>query len=270
MTRRWDVKIPMRDGVQLSADIYFPRDGDGPHPTLLARTPYDNQHAVYVRDAKYFAEHGYAVVLEDVRGRHDSEGEWVPFHNEGPDGYDTIEWIASRPWCTGRIGTFGGSYGGWVQWASAREKPPHLTAMASTAAAGAFMEELPWHNGVLMLTMLGWLNLAAGRSTQNPELVENWPEVFRHLPVRDMDAVLGRDLPTWREWVDHSSLDEYWKTLRLDDDFAHIDVPVLHITGWFDGDQPGALFLHSGMSDSEDQCLFSGPSATRGHCVPHP
>ena len=269
----WDVKVPMRDGVDLSADIYLPVGGAaGPYPAVLARTPYDNQHPVYVADARHLAEHGYVVVLQDVRGRGDSPGDWIPFRNEGPDGYDTVEWLASQPWCTGRVGTFGGSYSGWAQWALAREKPPSLHTMVSTAAAGAWMQELPWHNGVLMLVTLGWLNLAAGRSVQNPELIDDWPEVFRHLPVREMDAALGRDLNTWRDWVDHATLDDYWRELRLDDDFAHIDLPALHITGWYDADQPGALYFHHGMSSSstrsDDQFLVIGPWNHAGTRVP--
>ena len=274
MKHRWDVKIAMRDGVELSADIYFPSDGAdaGPYPAVLARTPYDNQHPVYVADARHLAEHGYVVILQDVRGRHDSHGEWVPFRNEGPDGYDTVEWIARQPWCTGRVGTFGGSYAGWTQWALAREKPPSLTTMVTTAAAGAWMQELPWHNGILMLVTLGWLNLAGGRSVQNAELIDDWPDIFRHLPLREMDTALGRDLPTWREWVDHPTFDDYWRELRLDDDFAHIDIPALHVTGWYDADQPGALFFHHGMSTSstraDDQFLVIGPWNHAGTRVP--
>ena len=270
----WDLKVAMRDGVELSADIYFPPGGAdaGPYPAVLARTPYDNQHPVYVADARYLADHGYVVVLQDVRGRNDSAGDWVPFRNEGPDGYDTVEWVAAQPWCTGRVGTWGGSYSGWTQWALAREKPPSLTTMVSSAAAGAWMQELPWHNGVLMLATLGWLNLAGGRTVQNAALVEDWPDIFRHLPVRDMDTALGRDLPTWRDWVDHTTLDDYWRELRLDDDFAHIDVPVLHVTGWYDADQPGALYFHRGMSASsmrsDDQYLVIGPWNHAGTRVP--
>jgi uncharacterized protein len=270
----WDVKVAMRDGVELSADIYFPAGGadGGPYPAVLARTPYDNQHPVYVADARHLADHGYAVVLQDVRGRHDSDGEWVPFRHEGPDGYDTVEWVAGQPWCTGRVGTWGGSYSGWSQWALAREKPPSLTTMVSSAAAGAWMQELPWHNGVLMLVTLGWLNLAGGRSVQNAALIEDWPDIFRHLPVREMDSALGRDLGTWRDWVDHPTLDDYWRELRLDDDFAHIDVPVLHVTGWYDADQPGALYFHAGMSTSstraDDQYVVIGPWNHAGTRVP--
>jgi putative CocE/NonD family hydrolase len=270
----WDVKVPMRDDVLLSTDIYFPSGGagGGPYPVVVARTPYDNLHPVYVAGAQYLAAHGYVAVVQDVRGRHDSDGDWVPFRNEGPDGYDTVEWVAAQPWCTGRVGTMGGSYGGWYQWALAREKPPHLTTMVSTAAGGAWMQELPFHNGVLMLVMLGWKNLVGGRTMQKPELITNWPAVFRHLPVREMDTLLGRRLDGWREWVDHPTLDDYWRAVRLDDDFAHIDVPVLHITGWFDDDQPGALYFHDGMCASssrvDDQAIVIGPWDHGGTRVP--
>ncbi len=270
----WNVPVRTRDGVALATDVYFPSGGSegGPYPAVLTRTPYDKQRDVLTQMARYLSEHGYVAVIQDVRGRHDSEGPWVPFRNEGPDGYDAVEWVASQPWCTGRVGTFGGSYGGWYQWALAREKPPHLTTMVSTASCGAWGEELPFHNGCLMLVMLGWLSLTGGRTMQDPTLVRDWPEVFRHLPVRTMDERLGRDLPTWREWLDHPTLDEYWRALRLDGDFSGIAVPALHITGWFDDDQPGALFLYRGMAGSspraQDQHLVIGPWDHGGTRVP--
>lgn len=272
--QRWNVAVPMRDGVVLRADIYFPPAGaeGGPYPVVLARTPYNKQNPVYVEGARYLAEHGYACVLQDTRGRHDSEGLWQPIINEGRDGYDSVEWCAAQPWSTGRIGTMGGSYGGWVQWSLAREKPPHLTTMVSTASCGAWLEELPFHNGCVMLVMVGWLNFVSGRVMQNPELIQNWPEVFRHLPLREMPQVLGRDLPLWEEWLDHLTLDEYWRELRLDDDFAHIETPVLHITGWWDDDQPGALAMYRGMTagspGAADQALVIGAWDHAGTRVP--
>jgi putative CocE/NonD family hydrolase len=264
----------MRDGTMLRADLYLPEGGieGGPYPTVLQRTPYNKQGPVYVEGARYLADRGYACVLQDVRGRHDSGGDWEPFVNEGADGYDTVEWCAAQPWSTGRVGTMGGSYGGWIQWALAREKPPHLTTMVSTATCGAWAEELPMHNGCVMLVMLGWLNLVSGRVVQNADLVPNWPEVYRHLPLREMPDALGRDGARWQEWLDHLSLDDYWRRLRLDDDFAHVDVPVLHITGWWDDDQPGAMHMYRGMTaDSPragDQSLVIGPWDHAGTRLP--
>jgi len=249
MHNLWDLRTPMRDGVELSSDLYLPPEGldGGPYPVVLMRTPYSNQQATYVRYARHLAKHGYAVAIQDVRGRHDSAGSFYPFRDEGPDGYDSIEWLARQDWCTGKIGMMGGSYAGWVQWAAARERPPHLTTLVSAAAAGRWNEELPYRNGIVMLVMFGWLHSVAARVQQTGADVD-WERVLRHLPLRTMDHALGRELPVWQDWLDHHTLDAYWQQMRLTaEDFAGIDVPVLHITGWYDGDQPGALFFYEGM-----------------------
>ena len=147
-----DVRVPMRDGVELSVDLYLPDAPGGARPAILQRTPYDNARRqnpkfYWVEVARYFASRGYAFVSQDVRGRGDSDGAWHPFINEAEDGYDTVEWIARQPWGNGRVGMMGGSYGGLVQWLAAREGPPHLTTLVSTAAAGRLMEELPYRHG---------------------------------------------------------------------------------------------------------------------------
>ncbi len=119
--------VPMRDGVRLYADVYRPA-AEGRWPTLVVRTPYgvqrDGVHAAMIR----FAQNGYAVLIQDVRGRYESEGKWDPFRHEAEDGYDTIEWAARQPWSNGKVATQGGSYLGHVQWRAASLKPPHLVA----------------------------------------------------------------------------------------------------------------------------------------------
>src|SRR5438874_671817 len=120
------VKVPMRDGVRLSADIYLP-EGSGPFPTVLMRTPYDNNADLMIQKGRRLASNGYACVIQDCRGRFDSEGEYYPMVNEGLDGYDTQEWIGKQSWCSGRIGMAGGSYVGWVQWTSAPHRSQYLT-----------------------------------------------------------------------------------------------------------------------------------------------
>jgi len=112
------VMIAMRDGVKLSSDFYFP-DVKGKFPTILIRTPYNNSTSRYDRYGKFYDSRGYAVVIQDCRGRYDSEGEWYPFVADGYDGYDTIEWIAKQPWSNGKVGMTGVSYMGFVQWAAA-------------------------------------------------------------------------------------------------------------------------------------------------------
>ena len=123
-----NVAIPMRDGVRLQADVRRPAES-GRFPTLVYRTPYGRKHAEGNGVVRKALERGYAVVLVDVRGRYGSAGTFVPYFNEGRDGYDTIEWAAAQPWSTGEIGTFGLSYPGAVQWLAAVESPPHLKAM---------------------------------------------------------------------------------------------------------------------------------------------
>ncbi len=255
----------MRDGVELSSDVYFPPEGidGGPYPVLLFRTPYGNQGAVPIQYAKYLSDHGYVVALQDVRGRHDSAGSFYPFNYEGPDGYDSVEWFAAQEWCTGKIGMFGGSYVGWVQWAAARELPPHLSALVSTAAAGKWGQELPYHNGMIYLPLIGWLHTVSGRIWNSSDGID-FQSVYKHRPLRTLDEAIGRPLPTMHDWLDHPYLDDYWKSVRLTaDDFAAIDLPVLHITGWYDGDQPGTLFFYDGMRAhspaADKQHLLIGP-----------
>src|SRR5438309_7384432 len=124
-----DVAVTMRDGVVLRADILRPQQ-EGRFPVLVYRTPYGKEFALKEYTTfQHAVERGYAVVVQDVRGRYASAGEFVPYQNEGHDGYDTIEWAARQPWSNGAIGTFGLSYPGAVQWLAAVETPPHLKAM---------------------------------------------------------------------------------------------------------------------------------------------
>src|SRR5882757_4712967 len=133
---RWAVKIPMRDGVELNATLYLPKSGNttpGRTPVIFTLTPYisDSYHA----RAAYFASHGYAFALVDVRGRGNSGGEFEPFANEPRDGHDAVEWLAKQPFCDGKVAMWGGSYAGFDQWATTKELPPHLTTIVPAAAA---------------------------------------------------------------------------------------------------------------------------------------
>src|SRR5438132_618494 len=126
-----EIRVPMRDGVHLALDLYLPAPDDEASvsklPTLLARTPYNKNGMV--AEARWFAAHGYAVVINDVRGRYASEGSWRMLLDDPHDGYDLVRWIGEQPWCNGRIGTFGTSYVGGTQHALACARPPHLTCM---------------------------------------------------------------------------------------------------------------------------------------------
>lgn len=264
----FDIRIPMRDGTELSADIYLP-EAEGSYPALVMRTPYDNTAERHLAMARFMAEHGYAFVFQDVRGRGDSDGKFIPFVNEGKDGFDTIEWVAAQPWCNGKIGTLGGSYLGTVQWLAAKERPPHLVTMVSSAPAGRWLQELPYMNGKILLDMLMWLDSVGGRTNQsvlqNPAMggVLDWKSLLLHSPTITADEIIGRTNTVWREWISHRTFDDYWRKLSLQGSFSQLNLPVLHITGWYDGDQPGALFYYNHMLKespaSDKQFLLSGP-----------
>jgi putative CocE/NonD family hydrolase len=246
------VLIPMRDGVKLAADVWLP-EAPGRYPVLLARTPYMKTGLGLHEWASFFASRGYVVAVQDTRGRGDSEGTFDPFFGEGRDGYDTIEWLAAQPWSNGRVGMLGPSYLGTAQWLAARERPPHLACIAPTAAAGRWFEELPYMGGAFSeLTALSWINEISGRIDQEANLEDaNWEKILAHRPLLTADTVLGRTMPLYREWLTHATTGPYWDRLRFTPkDFAAIDIPTLTMTGWYDGDQPGALFYWRGLMEN--------------------
>ncbi len=216
--------------------------------------------------ATYFAERGYAVVMQDVRGRGDSDGDFDFFFQEGEDGYDTIEWMAAQPWSNGDVCTAGVSYLGTDQWLAAREHPPSLKCMVATAAAGRWMHELPYYGGAWMMAWaLDWINSTSGRNMQSANAAGiDMDSVYWHRPLLTQDDEMGRDMPLFNDFLENSTMNEYWQRLHFTaDDFQGLDLPVLHVTGWFDGDQPGAMFYWDGMMAhspaADEQYLLSGP-----------
>ncbi|HEX6797539.1 MAG TPA: CocE/NonD family hydrolase [Ktedonobacterales bacterium] len=242
----FDVRVPMRDGVTLSADVTFPpgHTEGRRYPAILQRTPYLKAQPPVYDAGRYFAGKGYAFVALDVRGRGDSEGEWVPYRNDGRDGYDAIEWIAVQPWCSGKVGTLGASYPGRIQWLTALEQPPHLKAMVVLVTPSDPFVETP--TGVPSPMHISWEHYTSGHVLQPTETV-NWSAVHEHLPLLTMDEAIGRSLPGWREQVRHALLDEYWEPLRYQNAFERVRVPVLHISGWYDDEQIGTPLNFAGM-----------------------
>src|SRR5690348_14849919 len=147
------VMVTMRDGVRLATDVYRPARGGAPvsgrFPAILERTPYDRGAPRFAVQARLFAEHGYVVLIQDVRGRGGSEGEWYAFAHEAPDGYDMIEWVAAQPWCSGKVGTMGTSYMAATQSAAATLNPPHLAAMFITEGPSNYYHCSMRQNGAL-------------------------------------------------------------------------------------------------------------------------
>ena len=230
---RLDVKVPMRDGVNLSADIYLPR-ASGKFPTMLMRTPYSNNDAGSVEKARSFANSGYVCVVQDTRGRWDSDGEHYPFTHDGEDGYDTQEWIGRQEWSSGKIGMAGGSYVALVQWQSAPHRSEHLTCMVPRAICPDFFSGLVYPGGALQLNVaLSWGMRTNARTGQSIDY-HNWTEVFSTLPVVDMAEKAGRDLGFWRDWIEHSTYDDYWKAIDVEGRWDEIAAPAFNMGGWFD------------------------------------
>jgi putative CocE/NonD family hydrolase len=263
----FDARIPMRDGVELSADVYLPHDGNV-QPAIVTRTPYDNADPGLVKTAEYFAAHGYAFVSCDVRGRGDSDGRFRPFRGERADGYDTVEWVAEQAWCNGKVAMMGASYACSTQWWAACESPPHLVTIASTAVSGRLIQS-PQLRGKLHLQFLLWLQRVGGRTMQpgvpagdgGPSI--DWPAVLTHVPLRDADLALGRCNSAWEEWMAGRKDRQSWHSDSHFHDFAEVRLPVLHVTGWYDGSLTGELEMYEGMlrqsAAADEQYLLIGP-----------
>src|SRR6266536_3423600 len=239
----FDQHIRMRDGIELAADVYRP-DVSGKYDCILNRTPYLKNGESALEFGRYFAQHGYAFVAEDVRGRGDSQGTFVPYRAEGRDGYDSVEWCAAQPWSTGRVGTIGGSYNGKTQWLTAVEQPPHLVTMiALTSPSDPFVE---WPTGEPIPMDISWYFYTSGHVVQNDQAVD-WEPLLRHLPLLTMDEAAGRSMPNWRELFDHSPADQYWEAERYQNKFERVRASVLHISGWYDDEQVGTPLNYLGM-----------------------
>lgn len=242
-----NVKIPMRDGINLATDIYRP-DAEGRFPAILVRLPYGKTEAYCEMPAygRFFAKRGYVFVVQDVRGKYDSEGVPYPFDNEPDDGYMTQKWITTQPWSNGKIGTFGYSYYGYTQWASAPLRNPNLKAMVTITTATDLYGEWNYINGAFFLNaVLGWLYSCWGsRATLfhdvKPDLI---PINLKHLPLITADEAAGQAVPCYKDVIKHPNRDSYWKGKSNDYPFNQVAVPILHIAGWYD------IFLRGQLKD---------------------
>ncbi|HEX4521528.1 MAG TPA: CocE/NonD family hydrolase [Gaiellaceae bacterium] len=232
-----DQRVPMRDGISLSADVYLPLSG-GALPTIVQWTPYESTRERFISWGVWFARRGYAAVVVDVRGRYESGGDFYPWTKDGIDAQDTLTWAADRPWSNGRIGTWGRSYGALVQWQLAHLGHPNLECLAPQVihddyfwdgyfTGGAFQLALTLGAGALWSSAM---SLITGPSAADIVLNDR---VFQHLPLIELDeVVLGRKVDYWRDWWDHQTNDEWWHQ------FQHrpetVNVPIFQQGGWFD------------------------------------
>lgn len=247
-----NLMVPLRDGVRCATDLYFPagdgRKGEGEFPVVLQRTPYDKVNAAAT--GRYYAERGYVAAMQDVRGRYASEGTFYPFADEGPDGYDVVEWLAAQPWCDGKVGTLGQSYCAADQSALASLDPPHLAAMIVTYGPSSYFHHAMRHNGVLELRFFVYAFLMASTSREamaDPtikaaldEAYGNIWEWLRNYPITRGNSPL-RLVPSYEQWcldlMTHATYDEHWRQPGFGPRpwyDQHADVPTLYIGGWYD------------------------------------
>ncbi len=296
VVRERNVMVPMRDGVRLATDVYRP-DSAGRFPVLVTRGPYskdtyaDNQeHSIW-----FFPQRGYIVVSQDCRGRFESEGDYYdPLFQESQDGYDTVEWAARQPWSNGRVATTGQSYLGATQYtvATANPLPPHLRTMAPVSASSDFHQSWVYHTGGAM--EWGWMvpyAIHKGRNTleragredllaQMDEYVQaadnfsrplqdSW---YRHLPLRDWICRLKEAAPYLSEYFDQEMDGPYWWRVNLIRHVKNINLPMFHISSWYDIFQEGALNAYQAMQREApppgrgNQKLLVGPWA---HLLPY-
>jgi hypothetical protein len=273
------VRCPMSDGVELVSDHYYP-PGSGPQPTLLMRQPYgrDIASTVVFAHPAWFARHGYNVVIQDVRGRGDSGGEFYPFRHEGRDGAETIAWLRTRPEGNGRIGMYGFSYQGMTQLLAAAAQPEGLVCIAPGMTAADLYHGWFYHNGALRLaSSLGWglqMMKADARRKQLREASDRLEQAWSNLaaqtgvlPFREHPALHGEGAPRYvLDWFDHDQSGEYWTALDISQSLERITVPALHISGWYDTFLKGSIDGFVSLSTTagtefarEHQYLIAGP-----------
>ena len=262
-----NVAIPMRDGTALRADVFRP-EPEGRYPVLLSRTPYSkslgNLAYSWLQPIRPASE-GYVVVIQDVRGRFESEGTFRPFHQELNDGFDTVEWAARQVWSNGRVGMYGLSYLGATQWLAAAAQPPNLQCIFPGLTASDYYDgwtyqggafelgfNLTWSALLLALPEISRSGLAAKQ--QNDLLQglygivwDHWP-ALRHLPPRSLPA-FAHDVvaPYYKEWLDHPTRDAFWEPVTIEAAHSRIHTPAFNLGGWYDLFIRGTLRNFSGM-----------------------
>ena len=251
------IRVPMRDGVRLSVDVYRP-EAEGKFPGILMLTAYSNNTAGIMARAHWYAKRGYAVVLADTRGRFDSDGEFDPYNpKHKTDGYDLIEWFAAQPWCSGRVGTIGASYSGSMQWWAAVTSPPSLKAMVPEVAPPDAFYNCPYQNGVLVCFSMDWAGSMAGRTGQlkgeGPYAgfgANRAKDYMIHPYLTLLERRGVADDAFFRKWITQNrSTDEYWHAsgYQRPELYAKVKAPTLNVSGWFDANHPGTPMNYIGM-----------------------
>ncbi len=249
---KWGVKIPMRDKVELNATLYFPKTPDGSMPktpVIFTLTPYISDS--YHPRAAYFASHGYVFALVDVRGRGNSGGDFEPFAQEPRDGHDVVEWLAQQPFCNGKVAMWGGSYAGFDQWATAKEFPPHLATIVPAAAAHPPLD-YPSLDNVGETYDVQWFTFTSGKAGQINLFGDSkfWRSKFldaykKHIAFKTLDSFVGNPSVSFQRILKHPTADTYYDAMvPTVEQFKKITLPILTITGQYDGDELGAMTFY--------------------------
>ena len=252
-----------RDGCGLATEVWLPAavSPGETFPAILIRTPYGrmNSHFAFL----HFVDRGYALVIQDTRGRHDSEGVFSPNIFEKEDGDDTLNWVAEQEWCNERIGMIGSSYGGFVQWAAAASGNPHLHAIISRVTAGTPFYDIPVRGGALLSGMLAWAFMVSEPVTDGSKAQRtDWEEVLQIRPLREIPKrALGYSIPFWEEWLDHPNFDAYWQRADWTQTTGASNIPALIISGWYDDDTIGTSQAWRMVTEEQrpHQRLILGP-----------
>jgi uncharacterized protein len=256
---RSGVPMKTRDGVTLHADVYRPKS-DGTFPVILMRTPYDKSVGWAAGPAYELASHGYVVVVQDVRGRYTSEGEWYPFRHESDDGYDAVEWAAALPGSNGKVGMMGGSYVGATQVLAAIAHPPHLAGICPAVTASNYHDGWTYQSGALeqwfdqnwttqLATNTIWRLIAKDTNALMgaPKLPLTDYPAFNYAALPAGAQATAQLAPYYLDWLAHPSYDAYWKQWSIEEHHSDIRVPALHIGGWYDIFLSGTLRNYEGI-----------------------
>jgi putative CocE/NonD family hydrolase len=240
-------KVRMSDGVHLATDVWLP-EGVGPHPVLLTRTPYHRAGAL--QSARVYTDWGYAYVIQDCRGKYDSEGEFRPLADEARDGQDTLDWVAEQRWCNGRIGLVGKSYLGIVQIPAASGGHEALRCIVPGVAPNSFFRDWLRYDGCFAFAnAVRWSLTHAVCKTQPVIDHFTWDELYRMATLGSILERAGVGCPALQEWVDHDYYDEYWDAVDQERMYEQVGVPGMHVGGWFDHLTRGQFDAYRGIGE---------------------
>lgn len=295
-----NVMVPMRDKVGLATDIYRP-DSEGKFPVVLIRTPYGSESRAYSDRGKFYAQRGYVTAIQDCRGKYDSEGDWYGLRDETKDGDDTINWLGTRTWSSGKVGMVGSSYLGMAQWLVSYTQNPYLKALVPVVSpltlgrdSQSYRKLATYCNnnagaGSSALLELSWLITVNGRVNQN-ESVYDLDKIAQHLPMIEIPKMLGRNMPSWK-WLlreENGRWEQYFmraaegnwtEPILVNQDhkelYAKVGVPILQMSGWFDCASDFCFYNYQQVkrysqlpSGKNNQHLMIGPWNHRIHIAP--